>query len=94
MQDCVVFGRVAGVHCTKYMMTLLSELSGADVRDAAIVDGGGLAGVSAAKTILENRGKTVLVDKFSFCGGDSTKATSGINGAETKTKITRASVTP
>merc|ERR1712176_808565 len=28
----------------------------------------------------------VLVDKSSFCGGNSTKATSGINGAETKTQ--------
>ena len=33
MQDCKVFGRVAGVHCAKYTMTLLSELSGADDQD-------------------------------------------------------------
>merc|ERR1711966_636294 len=31
-------------------------------------------------------GKTVLLDKSSFCGGNSTKATSGINGAGTKTQ--------
>merc|ERR1711972_287301 len=30
--------------------------------------------------------KVVLLDKSSFCGGNSTKATSGINGAETKTQ--------
>jgi len=52
----------------------------------AIVVGGGLAGVSAANTVLETGGKVVLVDKSSFCGGNSTKATSGINGAETKTQ--------
>lgn len=52
----------------------------------AIVVGGGLAGVSAANTILENGGKIVLLDKSSFCGGNSTKATSGINGAGTKTQ--------
>ena len=42
----------------KLQETLLSKLSGAGVRDAAFVDGGGLAGVSAAKTMLENRGKS------------------------------------
>ena len=40
-------------------------------RHAAIVDGGGLAGVSAAKAMLENSDKTVLLDKISFCGGDA-----------------------
>jgi flavocytochrome c len=51
-----------------------------------IVVGGGLAGVSAANTVVENGGRTVLLDKSSFCGGNSTKATSGINGAGTKTQ--------
>merc|ERR1719476_841190 len=50
----------------------------------AIVVGGGLAGMSAANTVLECGGRTLLVDKSSFCGGNSTKATSGINGAATK----------
>ena len=49
----------------------------------AIVVGGGLAGMSAANTVLENGGRVVLLDKSSFCGGNSTKATSGINGAAT-----------
>merc|ERR1712203_1328146 len=52
----------------------------------AIVVGGGLAGMSAANTVVECGGKVLLVDKSSFCGGNSTKATSGINGAETKTQ--------
>merc|ERR1719410_983774 len=44
--DYVVFGRVAGQHCAKYMMggqvmeTSLAELSGADMGDTAIVVGG------------------------------------------------------
>merc|ERR1712117_517780 len=42
--------------------------------------------MSAANTVLECGGKVLLVDKSSFCGGNSTKATSGINGAETKTQ--------
>jgi len=57
--------------------------------DQAIVVGGGLAGMSAANTVLENGGKVVLLDKSSFCGGNSTKATSGINGAATKTQKTK-----
>ncbi|CAE8642191.1 unnamed protein product [Polarella glacialis] len=52
----------------------------------AIVVGGGLSGVAAANSILEFGGKVVLIDKSAFCGGNSTKATSGINGAETKTQ--------
>jgi len=51
-----------------------------------IVVGGGLAGMSAANQSVESGGKTVLLDKSSFCGGNSTKATSGINGAGTKTQ--------
>jgi flavocytochrome c len=51
-----------------------------------IVVGGGLAGVSACNTVVENGGATVLIDKSSFCGGNSTKATSGINGAGTRTQ--------
>lgn len=52
--------------------------------DQAIVVGGGLGGMSAANTVVENGGRVVLLDKSSFCGGNSTKATSGINGANTK----------
>jgi len=42
--------------------------------------------MSAANTVLENGGSVVLLDKSSFCGGNSTKATSGINGANTRTQ--------
>eukprot|EP00656_Telonema_subtile_P044328 TRINITY_DN505_c0_g1_i1.p1 TRINITY_DN505_c0_g1~~TRINITY_DN505_c0_g1_i1.p1 ORF type:complete len:628 (-),score=194.36 TRINITY_DN505_c0_g1_i1:260-2143(-) len=51
-----------------------------------IVVGGGLAGLSAAHTVLENGGNVVLLDKSPFCGGNSTKATSGINGSGTKSQ--------
>eukprot|EP00927_Polykrikos_kofoidii_P064404 TRINITY_DN595_c0_g1_i10.p1 TRINITY_DN595_c0_g1~~TRINITY_DN595_c0_g1_i10.p1 ORF type:complete len:1039 (-),score=122.65 TRINITY_DN595_c0_g1_i10:206-3322(-) len=51
-----------------------------------IVIGGGLAGMSAANELLENGASVVLLDKSSFCGGNSTKATSGINGAATATQ--------
>jgi len=51
-----------------------------------IIVGGGLAGMSACNQTLELGGKTVCLDKSAFCGGNSTKATSGINGAGTKTQ--------
>jgi flavocytochrome c len=51
-----------------------------------IVVGGGLAGFSAAHTALEHGCRCLLLDKSPFCGGNSTKATSGINGSETKTQ--------
>jgi len=33
-----------------------------------IVVGGGLAGFSAANTVLEHGGKVILLDKSAFCG--------------------------
>ncbi|KAF9916327.1 hypothetical protein BX616_004027 [Lobosporangium transversale] len=52
-----------------------------------IVVGGGLSGLSAAHTILEHGLSVLVIDKNAFFGGNSTKATSGINGALTKTQI-------
>jgi succinate dehydrogenase/fumarate reductase flavoprotein subunit len=52
-----------------------------------IIVGGGLSGLSAAHTVLERGGKVLLLDKNPYLGGNSTKATSGINGALTKTQI-------
>jgi len=89
--DCVVFGRVAGRHAAQWMLG--KNFKPVDVRTLrdqkppqAIVVGGGLAGMSAANTVLENNGSVILVDKSAFCGGNSTKATSGINGAGTRTQ--------
>lgn len=36
--------------------------------ERVIVVGGGLAGFSAANTVLEYGGKVVLLDKSAFCG--------------------------
>ncbi|KAG1152085.1 hypothetical protein G6F37_006875 [Rhizopus arrhizus] len=52
-----------------------------------IVVGGGLSGLSAAHTVIEQGGNVLLLDKNPFFGGNSTKATSGINGALTRTQI-------
>merc|ERR1719420_2781092 len=42
--------------------------------------------MAAANQIVECGGRVVLLDKSAFCGGNSTKATSGINGAGTKSQ--------
>jgi len=55
--------------------------------DKVIVVGGGLAGLSACHTVLEHGGKVLLLDKSPFCGGNSTKATSGFNAAYTKSQM-------
>lgn len=52
-----------------------------------IVVGGGLSGLSAAHTIYLDGGNVVVLDKQGFFGGNSTKATSGINGALTRTQV-------
>jgi succinate dehydrogenase/fumarate reductase flavoprotein subunit len=57
--DCLVFGRAAGKHAAKWMLG--ANCKPVDVRalrdqksPQAIVVGGGLAGMSAANTVLEN----------------------------------------
>ncbi|KAF2099536.1 fumarate reductase [Rhizodiscina lignyota] len=52
-----------------------------------IVVGAGLSGLSAAHTIYLAGGNVLLLDKNNFMGGNSTKATSGINGALTRTQV-------
>ncbi|KAI0021176.1 flavocytochrome c [Xylariomycetidae sp. FL0641] len=52
-----------------------------------IVVGGGLSGLSAAHSIYLAGGNVVVLDKQGFFGGNSTKATSGINGALTRTQV-------
>ncbi|KAI9698495.1 MAG: hypothetical protein M1836_004076 [Candelina mexicana] len=52
-----------------------------------IVVGGGLSGLSAAHTLYLAGSNVVLLDKNNFFGGNSTKATSGINAALTRTQV-------
>ena len=51
-----------------------------------IVIGGGPSGLSAAHTVVEHGINVLVIDKSAFFGGNSTKATSGINGALTRTQ--------
>ncbi len=52
-----------------------------------IVLGGGLAGMSAAHSVVQAGGRVLVLDKSPFCGGNSTKATSGINAAGTSSQV-------
>jgi flavocytochrome c len=46
-----------------------------------------VSGLSAAHTIYLAGGNVIVLDKQAFFGGNSTKATSGINGALTRTQV-------
>ncbi|KAK6337940.1 hypothetical protein TWF696_001415 [Orbilia brochopaga] len=52
-----------------------------------LVVGGGLSGLSAAHTVYLAGGNVTVLDKQGFFGGNSTKATSGINGALTNAQV-------
>ncbi|CAK9436851.1 uncharacterized protein LODBEIA_P13730 [Lodderomyces beijingensis] len=52
-----------------------------------VIVGGGLAGLSAAHQAYLRGANVVLIDKQGFLSGNSGKATSGINGALTRTQI-------
>ncbi|EWC44938.1 hypothetical protein DRE_00997 [Drechslerella stenobrocha 248] len=52
-----------------------------------LVVGGGLSGLSAAHTVYLAGGNVTVLDKQGFFGGNSTKATSGINGALSNSQI-------
>ncbi len=55
------------------------------IRDpVVVVVGGGLAGLTACHAALACGSKVILLDKMKFCGGNSVKAASGINGAGTR----------
>ena len=80
--DCVVFGRVTGVACARYVLSdstkavsLAALACGGSVEgsksDQAVLVGGGWAEMSTANTELENGGSMVLLDNSSFCGGTS-----------------------
>jgi len=53
---------------------------------SAIVIGGGLAGLSAAHTLINGGAHVTLLERNPFLGGNSTKATSGINGSPSRTQ--------
>lgn len=55
--------------------------------NSVLIVGGGLAGLSAAHEAYLRGANVVLFDKQGFLSGNSGKATSGINGALTRTQV-------
>jgi FAD-dependent fumarate reductase len=55
-----------------------------DEREEVIIVGSGLAGLSAASTLVEKGVRVHMLERFPKPGGNSLKASSGINGAPTK----------
>merc|ERR1711988_1193249 len=70
--------------CTVFSKSTRQDIPG--TMGQVIVVGGGLSGLSAAHTVLEHGVNVLVIDKNPFFGGNSTKATSGINGALTKSQ--------
>jgi len=54
-------------------------MSDADTRPDALILGSGLAGLATALRLLDAGGRVVLMDKEKRLGGNSVKASSGIN---------------
>jgi len=71
-------GDVSGVMSSGMVRARLG--SPAAPADAVII-GGGLAGMVASLSLLDRGGRVVLVDKQPYLGGNSGKASSGINAA-------------
>jgi len=62
-----------------------------DIVDAVVI-GGGLAGLSAALTILDAGGRVVLLEKMGHLGGNSAWASSGVNAVDVNDTKTADSV--
>ena len=60
--------------------TPLASGGGVDEHADAVVVGGGLAGLTAALTLLDRGARVILLEKEAFAGGNSQWASSGING--------------
>ena len=65
---------------------------GATAKVDAVVIGGGLAGLSAALTVLDAGGRVVLLEKMGHLGGNSAWASSGVNAVDVNDTRTADSV--
>ncbi|UMM22422.1 hypothetical protein L5515_003646 [Caenorhabditis briggsae] len=68
------------------LITVAVMASQLTAEPTVVVVGGGLAGLSASLEIINEGGKVILVEGESNTGGNSAKASSGINGAGTDTQ--------
>ncbi|KFD53344.1 hypothetical protein M514_05825 [Trichuris suis] len=69
-----------------YVLLLGSQVK-MDKQKHVVVIGGGLAGLSASYAALQGNAKVTLLEGEKAIGGNSAKATSGINGCRTSTQL-------
>jgi len=79
-QELLVLGKHYSTDLDKFFL-LLKDIGSGDqfTQPDAIVVGTGLAGLAAALNILDRGGNVILVEKEHMLGGNSNKASSGIN---------------
>jgi len=76
--DVLILAKHYGQDIDKFLAMSRYIGSHGDIPDAIII-GSGLAGLSAALNILDRGGKVVIMEKEHLLGGNSNKASSGIN---------------
>ncbi len=76
--DVLILAKHYGQDADKFLTMSRYIGSHGDIPDAIII-GSGLAGLSAALNILDRGGKVVIMEKEHLLGGNSNKASSGIN---------------
>jgi hypothetical protein len=79
--DLLILAKHYGNDMKKFlaMSHFISSIGGAEDFPDAIIVGSGLAGLTAALNILDRGGKVVIMEKEHLLGGNSNKASSGIN---------------
>jgi flavocytochrome c len=77
--DVLILAKHYGADMEKFL-TMSRFVGSHDIHEPdAIIVGSGLAGLSAALNILDRGGKVVIIEKEHLLGGNSNKASSGIN---------------
>lgn len=71
-------------HLTSYSIQSITKIAMSTTKQSAIVVGSGLAGLSAASELVSRGVSVHLLERSAKPGGNSIKASSGINGAPTK----------
>lgn len=79
--DLMILAKYYGNDLDKFLHMLKQThiMEGSDENPDVIVVGSGLAGLAAALNVLDRGGRVVIVEKEHLLGGNSNKASSGIN---------------
>jgi hypothetical protein len=86
--DLLILAKHYGNDMHKFlaMTNFIGSVGSADDFPDAVIVGSGLAGLTAALNILDRGGKVVIMEKEHLLGGNSNKASSGINAFSPRTE--------